>query len=331
MKKVLACLGVAVGSIVASSAAASDSERGAGYIQAHPLGVQVALPTAADALELGAQYLVEVHGGYHVSGRHDGFVVGASQKLAIASGTLGATVARVGYDVAIPFGRRELTIAPYAFGGVAYPLAEGDPAWHAGVGVEVRVFPVERLEDEVTKEVVKTTRRVIVAADKVEIREKIQFRHNESVIESSSDSLLDEIASVIRANPQLKRLRIEGHASAEGDASANRKLSEARAQAVRDQLVARGVPEDVLEAEGYGADNPIATNDTEEGREKNRRVEIDILEQDDVVERVEEELTPRDGAPDGLFVVVKLPEVGVVTGDPVVVTLGVQAGIGYAF
>ncbi|MFO0641988.1 MAG: OmpA family protein [Polyangiaceae bacterium] len=312
---------------------AAESERGAAYVEAHLLGAQLSFASANGVSASGVQYPIEIHGGYHLSGRHDGFVVGATQKLAFANGSIGATVLRLGYDIAIPIGKRELTIAPYAFGGIAYPFGGGDPGAHLGAGVEGRFFPLEKLDEVTAAPVVEAPKRVVVAANKVEIREKIQFRHNEAVIESASDSLLAEIAQVIKANPQLKKLRVEGHASSEGDATANEKLSEARAKAVREHLVHKGgVSPDLLESKGYGAKNPIASNDTPEGREKNRRVEIQILEQSATIERLEEGKvrTPSKGG-EGLFVAVKPFELGLVTGTPTVVTLAFQAGIGYAF
>jgi outer membrane protein OmpA-like peptidoglycan-associated protein len=319
--------------LASTSARAAESERGPTYFEAHLLGAQLSFASANGVSASGVQYPIEIHGGYHVSGRHDGFVIGATQKFAFANGSIGATVLRLGYDVAIPIGRRELTIAPYAFGGIAYPFGGGDPGAHVGAGVEGRFFPIEKIDETSAAPVVEAPKRVIVAADKVEIREKIQFRHNEAVIESASDSLLAEIAQVIKRNPQLKKLRVEGHASSEGDANANEKLSDARAKAVRQHLVERGgVAPELLESKGYGAKNPIASNDTEEGREKNRRVEIRIVEQSATVEKIEEGKVraPSKGG-EGFFVAVKPLEIGIVTGTPTVVTLAFQGGLGYAF
>ncbi|MBL9113168.1 MAG: hypothetical protein JNM74_28035, partial [Myxococcales bacterium] len=115
---------------------AAESERGAAYVEAHLLGAQLSFASANGVSASGVQYPIEIHGGYHLSGRHDGFVVGATQKLAFANGSIGATVLRLGYDIAIPIGKRELTIAPYAFGGIAYPFGGGDPGAHLGAGVE---------------------------------------------------------------------------------------------------------------------------------------------------------------------------------------------------
>ncbi len=129
--------------------------------------------------------------------------------------------------------------------------------------------------------------RVEVRADKIEINEKIQFDHNASTIKPVSFSLLDEIADVIRKNPQIKKIAIEGHASSEGDANNNKKLSDSRAKAVMAYLTGKGIATGRLSAKGYGSEKPIATNDTDEGKEKNRRVEFIIVEQDVTTKKVE--------------------------------------------
>jgi len=69
-------------------------------------------------------------------------------------------------------------------------------------------------------------------------------------------------------------VRIEGHTDNVGGAAANQTLSEKRAQSVRDWLVAHGIAADRLTAQGYGAAKPVADNGTDEGRTKNRRVEL---------------------------------------------------------
>jgi len=129
--------------------------------------------------------------------------------------------------------------------------------------------------------------RVEVRDSKIEIHEKIQFDTNRATIRSASFELMDEIGAVITKNPQIKRIRIEGHASAEGGRRRNKTLSAARARSVMKYLRDHGVPASELVAVGFGAERPIADNSTREGREKNRRVEFVILEQDVVHQKVE--------------------------------------------
>lgn len=129
--------------------------------------------------------------------------------------------------------------------------------------------------------------RVEVRARKIEIHDKIQFDDNRATIRSASLELMDEIGAVITKNPQIKRIRVEGHASAEGSRRHNKTLSAARARSVVKYLRDHGVPAGELVAVGYGSDRPIADNATAEGREKNRRVEFVIVEQDVVHQKVE--------------------------------------------
>src|SRR5687767_2777121 len=80
-------------------------------------------------------------------------------------------------------------------------------------------------------------KRVEVRDNKIEIKEKIQFEVAKATILPASFDLLKEIGEVIKKNPQIKKLSIEGHASSEGDPKANMKLSDDRAKSVMKHLV----------------------------------------------------------------------------------------------
>jgi OOP family OmpA-OmpF porin len=128
--------------------------------------------------------------------------------------------------------------------------------------------------------------------NKIEFKEKIQFEVNKAVIKPESFSLLHDIGEVIKQNPQVKKLSIEGHASAEGDAKKNKKLSDERAKSVVKHLVEKeGIDAARMTAKGWGVEKPIAPNDNEEGREKNRRVEFLVVEQDVTQKKVEVDAT----------------------------------------
>ena len=129
--------------------------------------------------------------------------------------------------------------------------------------------------------------RVEVRDNKIEIREKIQFEHAKAAIKEESHDLLNEIVQVIQDNSHIKKIAIEGHASSDGNKAFNKKLSDDRAKSVRTYLVEHGVSEDKLTAKGFGDEKPIADNETEEGREKNRRVEFNIVEQEVTKKKVE--------------------------------------------
>ena len=131
-------------------------------------------------------------------------------------------------------------------------------------------------------------KRVEVRDNKIVINEKVQFDVNSAKILAVSHSLLDEVAKVIKENPQIKKIRVEGHASSEGSDTYNLKLSDRRANSVMKYLTGKGgISNETMSAKGYGEAQPIASNDSEDGREKNRRVEFTILEQDVTQKKVE--------------------------------------------
>ncbi len=122
------------------------------------------------------------------------------------------------------------------------------------------------------------TARVAVSGNKIEINEKVQFEHDKATILPVSFGLLDEVTKVMKENPQLKKILVEGHASSEGDAAYNLKLSDDRAKSVMKYLVDHGIEKARLSSKGFGSSQPVADNATEQGKEKNRRVEFTILD-----------------------------------------------------
>lgn len=95
-----------------------------------------------------------------------------------------------------------------------------------------------------------------------------------STIQPRSYALLDDVAKVLQGHPELKKVVVEGHTDSRGSKALNTKLSQARAAAVRDYLVGKGVDPARIDAKGYGPTRPIADNKTAAGREKNRRVDF---------------------------------------------------------
>lgn len=116
---------------------------------------------------------------------------------------------------------------------------------------------------------------VRMGRDRVELTGTIQFATSTADLDAASVTLVSQIATALQQNPTI-RIRIEGHTDASGDASANMILSKRRADAVRDALVAAGVAATRIETVGYGDERPIDTNRTEEGRGRNRRIELII-------------------------------------------------------
>lgn len=101
--------------------------------------------------------------------------------------------------------------------------------------------------------------------------ETIQFEFNSSVLKTESYPTLDKLSSVLRENGG--KVTVNGYASSEGTAAYNLKLSKDRANSVKTYLVNSGVNSSQVVTKGYGEANPVASNDTEEGRIQNRRVE----------------------------------------------------------
>ena len=101
----------------------------------------------------------------------------------------------------------------------------------------------------------------------------INFDTGKSIIKPESKPIIKQIIEMLKSNPDLK-LSVEGHTDNVGNPKSNQTLSEARAKAVAAAIVAEGIDPKRLSALGHGQDKPIADNKTEEGRAKNRRVEL---------------------------------------------------------
>jgi large repetitive protein len=106
----------------------------------------------------------------------------------------------------------------------------------------------------------------------------IYFDFDSDVIKQESYKVLDDVIAKINQLGKWNKIIIEGHCSFEGTDQYNMNLSKRRATSVKNFLVAKGIPADKLVTEGFGETKPIDTNDTEEGRSKNRRVEFVIEE-----------------------------------------------------
>jgi outer membrane protein OmpA-like peptidoglycan-associated protein len=107
--------------------------------------------------------------------------------------------------------------------------------------------------------------------------DNLQFEFNKDVIKPSSFPFLDEIVNVLREKEW--NLKLEGHTDNKGSDDYNLKLSKARANSVKKYLEDKGIKPTRIEADGFGSTKPIADNSTEEGREKNRRVEFKVIKE----------------------------------------------------
>jgi outer membrane protein OmpA-like peptidoglycan-associated protein len=118
----------------------------------------------------------------------------------------------------------------------------------------------------------------VTGSSEIQIMKQIQFDTGKASIKQGSFGILDEIAKLLKANPDIKHLSIEGHTDNRGAVEMNNKLSQDRADSVMKYLSSHGVEEGKLDAHGYGPARPLETNETEEGRQKNRRVEFHITQ-----------------------------------------------------
>jgi outer membrane protein OmpA-like peptidoglycan-associated protein len=101
----------------------------------------------------------------------------------------------------------------------------------------------------------------------------INFDTGKSIIKPESKAIIEQIVQMLKANPALS-ISVEGHTDNAGSQESNKKLSDDRAKSVMTAIAAQGIDAKRLTSAGYGQDKPIADNNTEEGRAKNRRVEL---------------------------------------------------------
>jgi OOP family OmpA-OmpF porin len=123
--------------------------------------------------------------------------------------------------------------------------------------------------------------KAALSGEKIDIRDSVYFETNKAIIKSESFALLDEVADILKAHPELTRISIEGHTDTRGDNAANKRLSQGRAEAVMRYLVDKGVAADRLEARGYGEEKPLVKEKTDADRARNRRVDFRVTARSD--------------------------------------------------
>lgn len=116
------------------------------------------------------------------------------------------------------------------------------------------------------------------AAAKTLLLNHVNFETGSANLSKLSVYQLDNLADALNKYPNMA-IEISGHTDNTGDPESNQQLSEQRAQKVKSYLVDKGIAEGRLTAVGYGSSRPVAGNDTEEGREQNRRTEFRITAQ----------------------------------------------------
>lgn len=134
------------------------------------------------------------------------------------------------------------------------PLAPGEPSAN-GCPVSVRVENAQ-----------------------IRILQQIQFETDRARLHRTAFPILQEVLAVLRANPQIRGVRVEGHTDSRNSEEYNQDLSQRRAQTVVDWLVENGIEQNRLTPRGYGESRPIDDNNTRRGRLNNRRVEFHITD-----------------------------------------------------
>jgi outer membrane protein OmpA-like peptidoglycan-associated protein len=116
----------------------------------------------------------------------------------------------------------------------------------------------------------------VLQADRIVILDAVHFDTGKAVIQKRSFAVLDNVTQILESHPELASVRIEGHTDSHGNDAANLRLSQHRADAVREYLIRHGILAVRLRSIGFGETHPIADNKTAKGRAINRRVEFKI-------------------------------------------------------
>ncbi|MBS2017931.1 MAG: OmpA family protein [Deltaproteobacteria bacterium] len=120
--------------------------------------------------------------------------------------------------------------------------------------------------------------KAFLSGGTITITDQVKFKTGSAEIApgKDSDEVLGAVLAVLKAHPEIAKVRVEGHTDDRGDAGNNKRLSLARAEAVAKWLADHGIDKQRLAASGFGSEKPIDKNDTEQGRTNNRRVEFHV-------------------------------------------------------
>ncbi|MBL8682841.1 MAG: OmpA family protein [Myxococcales bacterium] len=120
---------------------------------------------------------------------------------------------------------------------------------------------------------------LIVNRGHITLSQQIQFATNSAEIqEGQSEAVLRDLAALLRDNPQIRAIRVEGHTDLRGDAAANLELSQNRARSVAQYLERHGASSVRFEPTGYGITQPLCREDADSCHDRNRRVEFTVTD-----------------------------------------------------
>ncbi|MCC6768131.1 MAG: OmpA family protein [Bacteroidia bacterium] len=143
----------------------------------------------------------------------------------------------------------------------------------AGTDNAIEAFSLNILEMDAMKQEVDATEMFEEINKSGFVALYINFETGKSAIKTESQPIIDQIYEMLKQNPDLK-ISIEGHTDNVGTTQSNQTLSDARAKSVMNALISKGIIASRLKSKGWGMTKPVADNSTEEGKAKNRRVEI---------------------------------------------------------
>jgi OmpA-OmpF porin, OOP family len=133
---------------------------------------------------------------------------------------------------------------------------------------ELRILEIEGMKQEIS-----ATDMLTALNTTGSIALYISFETGKSDIKPESQKIIEQIAEMLNASPSLK-ISVEGHTDNAGNVSSNKTLSENRAKSVMNAIVAKGIDKSRLSSKGWGQEKPVSDNNSEDGKAKNRRVEI---------------------------------------------------------
>ncbi len=209
--------------------------------------------------------------GHVISSQGGGPVANAAVTIIPAQGgTAGATEQTATTDSAGAFTVSDLLAGPYT-------VQVGQTTTHMATTPQPTTVESRRtvnLDITATRRPARAS--AVLRGGVIAIARQIHFQTNSAEILPDSTALVEEIADVIRRNPTLSGVEIQGHTDNTGTPAGNMTLSQSRAESVRDALVRLGIPADKLTARGFGQTRPLRPNLTVAGRSANRRVEFHV-------------------------------------------------------
>jgi OOP family OmpA-OmpF porin len=118
--------------------------------------------------------------------------------------------------------------------------------------------------------------QVVINDRQLQVLDRIEFENGKAILTPDSEAILQAVARLLEEHPEIRGLDVVGHTDARGQRASNMDLSKRRAAAVKQWLIEHGIKAERLSSHGFGPDKPLDSNDTDVGRQRNRRVEFHV-------------------------------------------------------